>query len=79
MAAGVGLLGSELRDFEAERWKEMMDGDVSHPSDIKLPTFRIVVVLGLFSLWFSSCFPFTLFLYYVLHLVCLFSLLFLYQ
>jgi hypothetical protein len=56
----------------------MMDGDVSHSSEIKLPTFRTVVVPGLFSLWFSS-FPFTLFQYYVLRLVCLFRLLFLYQ
>jgi hypothetical protein len=52
---------------------------VSHSSKIKLPTFRTVVVLDLFSLWFSFCFPFTLFLYYVLRLVCLFRSLFLYQ
>jgi hypothetical protein len=56
-----------------------MDGDVSHSSEIKLPMFRTVTVLDLFSLWVSPCFPFTLFLYYVLRLVCLFRLLFLYQ
>jgi hypothetical protein len=41
-------------------WKEIVDGDVSH-SSMKLPTFRTVVVMDLFSLWFSSCLPFTLF------------------
>jgi hypothetical protein len=38
----------------------MTDGDVSHSSEIKLPTFRTVAVLDLFSLWVSSCFPFRL-------------------
>jgi hypothetical protein len=30
----------------------MMDGDVCHSSEIKLPAFRTVVVPDLFSLWF---------------------------
>jgi hypothetical protein len=38
----------------------MMDGDVSHSSETKLPTFTTDAVLYLFSLWVSSCFPFIL-------------------
>jgi membrane protein insertase Oxa1/YidC/SpoIIIJ len=48
----------------------MMDGDLSHSPEIKLPTFRTVVVLDVVSVWFFSCFPCALFLYYVLRLLC---------
>jgi hypothetical protein len=40
MATGVGFLGPENHDLEAERVGEMMDGDASYSSEIKLLTFR---------------------------------------
>jgi hypothetical protein len=40
-------------------WKEMTNGDVSHSSEFKLPTFRTVAILDLLALW-VSCFRFRL-------------------
>jgi hypothetical protein len=70
VATGVGLLGPEKQDFEAER---MTDGDVSHSSEIKLLSWGTGVGLDLFSRWFSF-----LLCLLVLRLV-LFRLLFPYQ
>jgi hypothetical protein len=43
MATGVGFLRPENHDLEAESGREMMDGALSHSSEIKLLTFRRTV------------------------------------
>jgi hypothetical protein len=43
-ATGVGLLRPGLWDLEAERLEKMMDGDVSHSSELKLLTLGVEVV-----------------------------------
>jgi hypothetical protein len=48
MTTGVDFLGPETSTWRQKEWTAMMDGDVSHLSEIKLGSFRSYVLLFVF-------------------------------